>query len=422
MSFLRALSAAKPVATLLAGNLLGAFVGGAFFLYASWNFDLAEMGRYSVAISIQWVVVGLLGSGLSTATIRLAAGHLKQGDRDAAADTVFGALTVAVLIGAVSVVLLLFLDLLLEGDGYLSGRFLTLVALWAVSRALLDIIRSGLLAQQRYTDAARLTILSAFTGACALFMVWQLGDLSFGRLLTAHVLGLGSAAVLGIFFLRDLGMRWGVAVLGTWPALLRYARWPASSEGTRLLQTNLGPLILVPLAGSSAAGLFGVARYPAYLFEVVAVSLYQYWLPEASLEGKHGNIGGYLRKQMLLASLIGVAMVLGAAIFSPLLPLLGDNFAAAAPLFLLNAVDFSVFILTRPIESVFHGLHKPHLELWPRVVRIALLAITAWLFVPAYGALGMVWAHVITGIIALGIAGLLVWRELRIRQPSRSHA
>jgi O-antigen/teichoic acid export membrane protein len=415
MSFLRTLSAAKPVATLLAGNLLGAFVGGAFFLYASWNFDLAEMGRYSVAISIQWVVVGLLGSGLSTATIRLAAGHLKKGDRDAAANTVFGSLALVVLIGAAAVILLLLFDFLVAGEGYLSGRFLALVALWAVARAIQDITRSGLLAQQRYTDAARITVLGAFTGACALFAVWKLGDLTFGRLLTAHVLGLGTAAVLGIFFLRDLGMSWGPRVPATWPALLRYARWPASSEGTRLLQANMGPLILVPLAGSGAAGLFGVARYPAYLFEVVAVSLYQYWLPEASLEGRDGNIGGYLRKQMLLASVIGLAMVLGAVICSPLLPLLGDNFAAAAPLFVLNAVDFAIFVLTRPIESVFHGLHKPYLELWPRLARIVLLAITAWLFVPAYGALGMVWAHVSTGVVALGLAGLLVWRELHTR-------
>jgi O-antigen/teichoic acid export membrane protein len=93
--------------------------------------------------------------------------------------------------------------------------------------------------------------------------------------------------------------------------LLRYARWPASSEGTRLLQANLGPILLVPLAGSGAAGLFGVARYPAYLFEVVAVSLYQYWLPEASRAGCQGNIRGYLKTQLMFAGAIGLAMVLG---------------------------------------------------------------------------------------------------------------
>jgi len=412
MTFLRELFAARPVITLLFGNLLGAVVGGVFFLYASWNFDLAEMGRYSVAISIQWVVVGLLGSSLSTATIRLAAGHLKEGDRDAAADIILGALALVVLIGAVAVPLLLLLNKVVPGKGYLSEWNLAMVALWAIARAIHDITRSGLLAQQKYLDAARITGLSALTGVCALFMLWKLGDLTVGRLLAAHVLGLGSAALLGLYFLRDMGMRWRRKVPATWPGLLRYARWPASSEGTRLLQANMGPLILVPLAGSGAAGLFGVARYPAYMFEIVAVSLYQYWLPEASREGKEGNIGDYLGRQMKLATAIGVAMVLGAAICSPLLPLLGENFAAAAPLFLLNAVDFSIFLLTRPIESVFHGLREPHLELWPRVVCIAMLVVIAWLLVPAYGALGMVWAHVIAGIIGLGIAGLLVWRKL----------
>ena len=76
MITLRSWSAAKPIISLLTSNFLGAAVGGAFFLYASWSFDLSEMGRYTVVISIQWVVVGLLGSGLSTAVVRLAAGQL----------------------------------------------------------------------------------------------------------------------------------------------------------------------------------------------------------------------------------------------------------------------------------------------------------------------------------------------------------
>jgi O-antigen/teichoic acid export membrane protein len=225
---------------------------------------------------------------------------------------------------------------------------------------------------------------------------------------------LGSAAILGIyFFLRDLGLPGDWSLRSTWMDLLRYARWPASSEGTRLLQANLGPLILVPLAGSGAAGLFGVARYPAYLFEIVAVSLYQYWLPEASRKGEEGNIGAYLRRQMLLASTIGVAMVLAAVGCRPFLPLLGENFAAAAPLFVLNAVDFALFLLTRPIESVFHGLRKPQLELWPRLARIPLLAIAAWFFVPSGGAPAMVWAYVITGLVVLGLGSWLVSKELR---------
>ena len=409
MISLRSLSAASPVINLLAGNLLGAFVGGAFFLYASWNFDLPEMGRYSVAISIQWVAVGLLGNGLSTA------GHLQLGDRRTAANIVFGALVIVLAVGATAVALLLIADDHFAGAGYLSGRLLALVALWTVARAILDITRNGLLAQQKYAGAARLTILSAFTGACALLAILQLGELTLGKLLVAHVVGLGVAAVLGILFLKDLGMPRWADVPATWPGLLRYARWPASSEGTRLLQANMGPLILVPLAGAGAAGLFGVARYPAYLFEVVAVSLYQYWLPEASIREKQNNLGAYLRLQMLLAAAIGLAMVLGAAVCSPFLPLLGENFAAASPLFVLNAVDFSLFLLTRPIDSVFHGLRKPHLELWPRLARIPMLGIAAWLLVPEGGALGMVWAHVITGVITLVLAGWLVWRELRLR-------
>ena len=60
----------RPVSLLLASNILGTAVAGVFFLTASWNLTLEQMGSYAVAISIQWVTVGLIGSGLSVAVIR----------------------------------------------------------------------------------------------------------------------------------------------------------------------------------------------------------------------------------------------------------------------------------------------------------------------------------------------------------------
>ena len=52
------------LAKLLSSNLLGTLSGGVFFLMASWNLPIEEMGRYAVAISAQWIAVGLVGSGM----------------------------------------------------------------------------------------------------------------------------------------------------------------------------------------------------------------------------------------------------------------------------------------------------------------------------------------------------------------------
>jgi O-antigen/teichoic acid export membrane protein len=403
----------KSILTLLGSNFLGLLAAGVFFLCASWSFDLAEMGLYSVAISIHWIVSGILGSGLSVATIRVSTEYLIAGKRGAAA----GIVTLAVMITAgisILVVVGFFwgLDLLISEQRFLTDRLLALVTLWAGARSILDILRAGLLAQKQYSRVGLLMVLCTITGLVSLGFALRSETLTVERLLMAHVFGLGAAAIIGSGLLFPL-WRSGVNISKRrlWK-LLRYARWPALTEGTKMMLANLGPFILIAVAGSDQAGLFSLGRYPAYLFGVIALSLYQYWLPEVSRTKTNEQITLFLIRQMRLAGLIGIGMLFVAVAFRPLLPLLGANFAAAAPLFLLNALDFALFLLVRPIEIVYHGLYKPQLELLLRVARLPLLIGLAFLLATRYGAVGMVWAHVISGFAMLVMAVWLLKRNL----------
>jgi O-antigen/teichoic acid export membrane protein len=276
----------------------------------------------------------------------------------------------------------------------------------------LDCVRSGLLAQQQFTRVALLMLLSAVTGLVSLAVTVLTGPLTLERMLLAHVVGLGTGAVAGFGLLAPL-MRSGVRLSAArLRELLAYARWPGLSEGTRLLQVNLGPLALLTLAGSAEAGLFSLGRYPAYLFEVAAVSLYQYWLPTAIQERSPTDRVRFLIRQLRLAALLGLGMCLAAVAGRPLLPWLGENFAAGAHLFVLNAIDFALLLLIRPFDATFHGLHRPRLELLLRMATLPLLCAGALLLAPRFGAEGMVWAHVLTGLLALPLGIWLLRRAL----------
>jgi O-antigen/teichoic acid export membrane protein len=170
--------------------------------------------------------------------------------------------------------------------------------------------------------------------------------------------------------------------------------------------------MLAAVATSDQIGLFSLARYPAFLFGMVAISLYQYWLPEVAREKGAENLIRFLKRQMRLAALVGIGMVLGAVAVRPVLPVLGANFAAAAPLFILCTLDFVVFLLVRPIESVYHGFHKPQLELVLRVVRLPLLVGLGLLLASQYGAVGMAWANLLSGAAVGGVAVWLLCRYL----------
>jgi O-antigen/teichoic acid export membrane protein len=156
-----------------------------------------------------------------------------------------------------------------------------------------------------------------------------------------------------------------------------------------------------------------MGRYPAYVFDVITVSLYQYWLAKAVHVSGGNSVRGHLRRQLAFAGLLGIAMVFGALLARPFLHFLGDNFARAGWLFVLSSVDFAIVLLVRPIETMFHGLHRPHLELIQRWLTLPILLIAALLLTPRWGAAGMAGAHIAGSLGSLAFGAYLLRRTLR---------
>jgi len=196
--------------------------------------------------------------------------------------------------------------------------------------------------------------------------------------------------------------------------LLAYARWPALGFGADGLQNHLAPFLVMAWAGPVAAGLFGMGRYPAFVFGILTTALYQYWLPAASRQEGHAQFSTFFSRQFRLAALTGAGMIVCALAASPLFPRLGPNFAGAAFLFVVNSLDFALGVLTKPVDAVYHGLHKPQLELFRRLIRLPFIYGLAWFLVHQHGALGMAWAQVLSGLVALLLGLALLRHELRV--------
>jgi O-antigen/teichoic acid export membrane protein len=402
----------RPILLLLSGNFIGAAVGGTFFLVASQRFSLEQMGRYAVAISFQWVAFGLIGTGLAISTLRIARDRLALDDRAGAAGVVASATIAASLLTVIAAIasyaFLVFFGAALGIDPLLG----VLAVLWAGARALLDCIRSGLLAQQDFRRTALLTSASAATGLAALVIAVSAEELTVIRLLGAHTTGLFFGALVSIPLLAPLGR--GRMRRDSTRAMLEYARWPSLSEGTRLLQSNLGAPLLVGLAGPVQAGLFGLGRYPAYVFDVVIVSLYQFWLARAVGVPDRTSMRGYVGRQLRWAGGLGLAMIAGAVLTLPIIPILGPDFARARPLFILSAIDFAIVVMIRPIETAFHGLSRPRLELIQRGIGLPILIIAALVLVPRWGAIGMAGAHLVASLTTLAFGALLLRNALAV--------
>jgi len=236
-----------PIAKLLSGNLLGTGAGAVFFLTASWTLSIEEMGHYAVAISTQWIAVGLVGSGLSVAALRLAADRLDAADLAGASGIVSQSAATALAVTLVAVLVGWAIGIAAPET---LGSLPPLIAGWAGARSVIDCIRSGLLASQRFGRAALLMAGTAVTGLTALAIAVMSGPLTLEHLLMAHVAGLSAGSLIAIGLstplLRD-GIHFSRA--RQWE-LLRYARWPSLAEGTRLLQIHIGPILLITFSTS----------------------------------------------------------------------------------------------------------------------------------------------------------------------------
>ena len=399
---------------LLAGNFAGALAGGLFFLAASHYLTLADMGLYAGAISVNWIASGMLGTGLGIGVVRLVADHLQNNERSRAAGILAGSELIILLVTILALFgWWLIADSKLVRNISLAPFMLWIIA-WTGSRSFVEGLRAGLLAEQKYRDVSVFLSVGAIINLVALIILLVGFDPTLEGFLFAHVAGMTAFAVIGIVFLRALGKD-GITLDRTLIRdLLHYARWPIFSESAKLLQIHLGPILLLSMAGAEAAGLFTLGRYPAFVFGIVLLSLYQYLLPEAT----HSPVNDqpHRLRELRLAALIGILMLIGAVLVYPLLPLLGTKFETAGPLFLINTLDFAIIVLIIPMEALFHGLHKPYLELISSLVRlIALFALAMWL-IPVGGAIAMAWSHVISAIVAV----LAAWWLLKRRSDLHS--
>jgi O-antigen/teichoic acid export membrane protein len=394
---------------LLTGNMLGAAVGGVFFLSASWLLSIEDMGRYAVTISAQWIAFGVVGHGLGIATLRVSRDRLAAADREGALGVVAYAVITAATLSLTGAAAAYWI-LELVSSSRIAPESAALAILWAGCRAMMEATRSGLLAELRFARAAFLSVASGVAGLFSLGTVLLTGEFTIVRLLGAHVLGMLGGAIAGCILMFPM-VRSGIRMRGAFE-LFSYAQWPTLSEVARTLQVNLGAPLLVALAGAAEAGLFGVARYPALLFDVAAVTLYQYWLTRVMHVPDKAQLLEYVRRHVRFALALGAGLLAASVAALPFLPMLGSKFSGIGPLFVLCSFDFALILVVRPIESAYHGMAQPRLELIQRSAALTTLIVMSYWAAARWGAMGMISAHIAASLVALGVGTILMLRAI----------
>ena len=239
---------------------------------------------------------------------------------------------------------------------------------------------------------------------------------------------------MGQFFLAILASRILLAVLG-WgaactrfgirltlpgPRLRRLAREsiPMGLSGSFVaLQLKADILLLAPMAGAAAAGLYGaVAQLPEYSLYIPVV-LSTPMLPVLSrlfAESARDRFQEYYGKMFhsIVAAVIPLAVVALAMPKAAVTLLFGPSYAEAAgvlPILALAIVAMWISHATA-IAAVAAGLQANFI--WIQSICMAAYLLLDWLLIPYWGGTAAALVRLITTVIAPVLTGWVLWRRL----------
>lgn len=255
-----------------------------------------------------------------------------------------------------------------------------------------------------------------FLASCAAIF-WSAGHLAPAGAMAAQVLGAaGSMAVIFLFYRRyrpdELAAAQPVRKVGSWVAT---ALPMGMTEGLRLLQGQLGLLLVGALAGTLQAGLYRVADAVAMVTAVIVSVVGTAATPMFGRLWKAGDREGLQRVAILCALgmtggtfLLGLPIVLAGNTIIPLV--FGSQFAKSAEVFLVLWTG-SLLACSLGQSLSLANMTGRHLLATQSFAAIALVNVSVGaVLIPRYGAVGAAFAT------SAGVVSGTLYCALRLRR------
>ncbi|WP_396593048.1 polysaccharide biosynthesis C-terminal domain-containing protein [Brevundimonas sp. R86498] len=206
-----------------------------------------------------------------------------------------------------------------------------------------------------------------------------------------------------------------VRTLGPW---LRDAASMQTGALARLMLNRIDILMLAPLAGAAATGLYSAAFRITYLMTFVPVLLNTILSREFSAAYARGQTGRlrklYLGGLAVAAVVVGpmmLVLIVGADRIAPLV--FGAAYADAGPLLRVLAVSQGLQALSIVTTALMTMTNRHHAYAAVNLFAIALNVVLNLTLIPRFGAMGAAWAAVASSSVILIVQTSLAARSLK---------
>lgn len=340
----------EALSSLISNIAMGALGFGGTILFAR-VLGASGLGVYQTAIAAAFVFTKVSG-GVAGAVQK----RVSEVDIDPAPFLGTGLLVHAVFSVVVTIGVLLFLDPIAT---YLSSTTVTLAAVAVVvSLGLFNVTNQtlagvGYPARSSWMDTAR----SALTVLCQVVLLW-IGLEAFG-LVAGLAIATAASALLSALI---AGIRPTLPNREIIISISQYARWSVPNGLLNKLYASLDILVVTAAAGSTAAGLYAVARQLTQPATFLSSSISGAFVVKAS--GRHSageDVLFDLLNSVSYSGLFAIPILFGALAMPRAIPrtVFGGEFAAAGWALVGMAVFQVCNVYASPIQSMFAGIDRP---------------------------------------------------------------
>lgn len=185
------------------------------------------------------------------------------------------------------------------------------------------------------------------------------------------------------------------------------------------ISSRLDLLMIIPFAGATAAGIYGIGSRFALVYPLIISSLGQVLAPTFADYTKGKDALKFLSKVGLVILLLLLSQLLFYIFAHPLITTLTPKYEASVNVFKGLLIAMIGFVIATPFVSfLIYTLKKPYITTISSAIQLIIIFISNLYFIPMYHELGPIIGigigNVVICIIAIGASIFYLYQEVRI--------
>lgn len=382
---------AKDTYILFGGNLLSAFLGFLFTLFAARGLSIAVFGIFSAINNLVYIISSVSDIGISAGLVKFVASFNAKGNKKAAREYIKASLIVRLItVAALSILVIAFAP-------YVAHKFLAtdnVSAAYWVAALSVGLLFSAFfpLTLQAYKRFISSVIVDTVFGAIrvtTLFLLLTLGGLTLGKVLGSFLVGMVAAGLAGILLV-------GIKFLKSSPKkivysrLLRFSGWVGVNRVISSISGRLDIQMLAAISGATATGVYSISSRLALFLVVLTSSFSAVLAPRLSAYEDREKEKRYIVKATLAIIPMVFGVVVWIAFAEPFISILfGEKYISAVPVFRALAAAMIPFLLTAPsVSAIIYAMKKPIYIGAFSFFQLAAIFLLNLMLIPKYGPLG----------------------------------